>query len=110
VVGVTDRLERRFPDRLGAFAHVVAAVAGVLGPPTDRHPGRFPEVWWPTVDGLIGVSDDRSYLDLELRSVRFEAQLAAARERTRKEREFKALNPDWDENGEDDILSHYPPF
>ena len=110
VVGVTNRLERRFPDRLGAFAHVVTAVAGVLGPPTDRRPGRVPEVWWTAADGLIGVSDDRLYIDLELRSAPFEAQLAADRERTRAEREFKALNPDWDQDDEDDILANYPPF
>jgi hypothetical protein len=110
VVGVTGRLERRFPDRLGAFANVVAAVAGVLGPPTDRRPGLFPEVWWPATDGLVGVSDDRTYIDLELRSARFEAPLAAGRELTRREREFKALNPDWDQDDEDDILANYPPL
>jgi hypothetical protein len=110
VVPVTTELETRFPDRVHAFAHAVAAAADLLGPSPDPRPGRWPEVWWPAPSGLVGVGDNGSFIDLELRSARYEAQLAAGQERTRKEREFKALNPDWDQNDENDILSNLPPF
>jgi Family of unknown function (DUF6301) len=109
VLPLTERLEHRFPDRIDAFAAVVAAATQVAGPPPDRRPGRRPRVWWSAANGLLGVGDNGSFIDLELRSARFEAELAVGRERTRKEREFKALNPDWDQD-DNDILSSLPPF
>lgn len=110
VVPLTDRLERRFPDRIGAFAAAVATVTSGLGAPQGRRPGERPKVWWAAVDGLVEVGDDGAYIGLEWRSARFEAELAAGRERTHREREFKALNPNWDRDDEDDILSRDPPF
>jgi hypothetical protein len=109
-LAVTSALPRRFPDRVGAFAAAADTVADVLGPPPDRRPGEWPEVWWPAAEGIIGARDNGAYIALILRSAWFEAQLAAGRERTRREREFKALNPDWDQDDEDDILANYPPF
>jgi Family of unknown function (DUF6301) len=54
-VAVTSALSRRFPDRVGAFAAAADTVADVLGPPPDRRPGEWPEVWWPAADGIIGL-------------------------------------------------------
>jgi Family of unknown function (DUF6301) len=99
----TVLFDRRFPDRVDAFATVVAAASNLLGPPPYRRPGQHADVCWPATDGLVCVSDNGGSISLELRSAQMEERFGAGRERDLERRRFEALNGDEEE---DNVLGY----